>query len=107
MNADKQQKKTVGVPFSKDDPRINRAGRPPGQTLKEYWQKKFRDMTDEEKETFTKRVGNEVIWKMAEGQPKQDTDVTSGGEKITPIFGGLSVLPDNGDKTDIPTQEED
>lgn len=64
----------------------NPAGRPKGQTLKEYWRMKFKQMTDEEKEAFTKRVGNEMIWKMAEGNPEQETDITSGGKELTPIL---------------------
>ena len=50
-------------------------GRPSGQTLKEYWQQKFRDMTDKEKEKFTNEVGAEAIWRMAEGNPHQSGDV--------------------------------
>ena len=64
----------------------NPNGRPKGQTLKEYWRERFKNMTDEEKVEFTKRVGNEMIWKMAEGNPAQESDITSGGEKITPIL---------------------
>lgn len=49
-------------------------GRPPGQTLKEYWRKRFQQMTEEEKMEFTAKVGNDVIWKMAEGNPKNDIE---------------------------------
>lgn len=62
----------------------NPKGRPPGQSLKEYWRKKFAEMSDEEKEIFTKRVGNEMIWKMAEGNPHNDLDLT--GEVISKII---------------------
>jgi hypothetical protein len=58
-------------------------GRPKGQSLKEYWRQRFADMTDEEKAEFTKKVGVDTIWKMAEGNPATATDVTSGGEKLT------------------------
>jgi hypothetical protein len=50
----------------------NLNGRPKGQTLKEYWRQRFADMTDEEKAEFTAKVTPEQIWKMAEGNPKQD-----------------------------------
>jgi hypothetical protein len=53
----------------------NPNGRPKGQTLKEYWRQRFSNMTDEEKLVFTQKVGNEAIWKMAEGLPKQDIDM--------------------------------
>jgi len=52
----------------------NPAGRPKGQTLKEYWRQRFANMTDQEKEQFTTRVAPDMIWKMAEGKPKQDVD---------------------------------
>lgn len=72
-------------------------GRNKGQTLKEYWRTRFAAMTDEEKIAFTAKVGNEVIWKMAEGNPKQDTDVTTNGESITPLLVRfLDDKPSNG-----------
>ena len=57
-------------------------GRPKGESLKEYWRRKFYSMTEEEKEEFSKKVGFETIWRMAEGNPKQDNDITSGGKPI-------------------------
>ena len=47
----------------------NMNGRPKGQSLKEYWRTKFSEMTPEEKEEFSKTVGLETIWRMAEGNP--------------------------------------
>lgn len=47
----------------------NPAGRPKGETLKEYWRRRFKEMTDEEKAEFTKKVGLDTVWKMAEGNP--------------------------------------
>lgn len=38
---------------------------------------------------------------------KQSTDITSGGEKIIPIFNGQSLQNNNGDQKDISTSEED
>lgn len=49
--------------------KIGGPGRPPGQTLKEFWRMKFQAMTPEEKEAFSEKVGLETIWKMAEGNP--------------------------------------
>lgn len=84
----------------------NPNGRPKGSgmTLKEYASRKLKDMTDEEKENFLKGLSSEIIWKMSEGMPKQDTDITSGGEKIIPIYGGFSRHPS--DKEDIQPKEE-
>ena len=58
----------------------NPAGRPKGQSLKEFWRARFAEMSDDERIEFTKKVGNDVIWRMAEGNPQND--VTSGGESI-------------------------
>ena len=55
---------------------LNPNGRPKGQTLKEYWRERFKLMTDEEKLEFTQKVGNEAIWKMAEGLPKADVEIS-------------------------------
>ncbi len=46
-------------------------GRPKGQSLKEYWRKKFAEMSEEEKEAFTKKTAPDLIWQMAEGRPSQ------------------------------------
>lgn len=55
-------------------------GRPIGKTLKEFQAQKFREMTDEEKEEWlkTNRVSGDTKWKMAEGNPKQDTELSGG-----------------------------
>jgi len=52
----------------------NPGGRPKN-TLKQYVAMKLNDMTPQEKEDFLKDVSKELQWKMAEGNPKQDTDV--------------------------------
>ena len=59
-------------------------GRPKGKTLKEYQAEKFRSMSDDEREAYLKEINKIDRWKMAEGLPKQDTDITSGGEPIQP-----------------------
>ena len=61
-------------------------GRPKGKSLKEYWKQRFADMSDEEKEEFSKKVAPDMLWKMAEGNPHQTQDVTSDGEKLTPLL---------------------
>lgn len=69
----------------------NPAGRPKGKTMKEYAKELLSCQTEEERQKFLHGLPKEVIWKMAEGNPKQDTDITSGGEKIVPIYGGKSI----------------
>jgi hypothetical protein len=66
-------------------------GRPKGKSLKEYWKQRFSMMTDEEKEEFSKKVVPEMLWKMAEGMPKQDTEL-SGELKVIPIYGNQSII---------------
>lgn len=81
-------------------------GRPKGQTLKEYWRERFKQMTDEEKLEFTNKVGNESIWRMAEGNPHNTNDLTTKGKPL-PIYGGISIQGHDSDKEDIQTEEED
>jgi len=50
--------------------------------IKEYGLKKFNEMTDEQKEEFLESIPAGERWRMIEGNPKQDTDITSAGEKI-------------------------
>lgn len=61
----------------------NPGGRPPGKSLKTYWRERFQEMTDEEKAEFSKKVDPALLWQMAEGRPRQDTDITTGGDKLT------------------------
>jgi len=56
----------------------NPHGRPKGQTLKEFQAEQFRQMSNEEKAEWLKDVAKPEKWRMAEGNPKQDTEL--GGE---------------------------
>jgi len=49
-------------------------GRPAGKSLKEYSREYLAKMTDEERMEFLEGLPKETIWKMAEGNPKQDVD---------------------------------
>ena len=60
----------------------NPLGRPKGQTLKEYWRQRFAEMTDKEKIAFTEKVGNDFIWKMAEGNPSNEITGKDGKDLI-------------------------
>ncbi len=72
-------------------------GRPKGQTLKEYWRERFQNMTDEEKIEFTGKVGNDLIWKMAEGNPKNDVDLNA---KVT-IADVIKEIEDGNDHKNV------
>lgn len=54
----------------------NPAGRPKGKTLKEYQAEQFRMMSDEEKAEWLKDVGKDTRWKMSEGLPKADVEIS-------------------------------
>lgn len=61
----------------------NPGGRPKGsKSLKTFVQEYLRDLPDEEKIDFIKGLPKDVIWKMGEGNPATNTDITSGGDKI-------------------------
>ena len=50
-------------------------------------------MTEEEKLEFSKKVSPETVYKMAEGNPDNRTDITSGDEPIQ-ILGGITNKDD-------------
>jgi hypothetical protein len=56
--------------------------------MKDFLRRKFMELSDEDKEKFL--VDNKVSGvdqiKLAEGQPHQTQDVTSGGEALTPVL---------------------
>jgi len=65
----------------------NPGGRPKGRkSLKTFAREYLESLSDEEKLEFMKGMDKIDIFKMAEGNPKQDTDVTSGGESLAPLL---------------------
>ncbi len=69
----------------------NPSGRPPGPTLKEWARKKLMEMNEEERNEFLKGLPKEIIWKMAEGNPKQDTEHSGEVTIQHPIYDGKSI----------------
>ena len=61
----------------------NPSGRPKG-TLKEYVSRKFREMSDEEKEQWLAehKIAGEVQWKMGEGNPTSELTGKDGKDLI-------------------------
>ena len=105
--------------FVKDDPNINREGRPPGTKnfttkVREALEKiaEGKDYTYEE--AFIKSIMKKAIvdgdsatqrlvWNYLDGLPHQTTDITSGGKPIPLLYG----LSDNiSDKEDTQTPKE-
>lgn len=58
----------------------NLRGRPKGKTMKEWAKEYLACMNDEERDEFMAGIPKEIIWRMAEGNPKQDNSVEVGGE---------------------------
>lgn len=55
----------------------NPSGRPKGiLSMKEYARNMLASMTEEERQEFMEGLPKDVIWKMAEGNFKQDTELT-------------------------------
>ena len=60
----------------------NPQGRPKGPTLKEWVRNKLMELDEEERVAFLKTVPRDVVWRMAEGNPATNADITSGGKPI-------------------------
>ena len=83
----------------------NPAGRPKGKTMKEYAREFLTNMSDDDKLAFMNSLSPDLVWRMADGNPAQSTDITTAGKPI-PIYGGISIQEHNSDTKDIPAQEE-
>lgn len=54
----------------------NPGGRPAGKSMKAYAKEYLSKLTDEEKDEWLDGIDKETIFKMAEGNPKNDVEVT-------------------------------
>lgn len=80
----------------------NPLGRPKGKTMKEWAKEYLERMTDEERDEWLEGVPKDLIWRMSEGNPKQDTDITSAGRPI------IAISPEIADKNALnPSSESD
>lgn len=53
----------------------NPKGRVPGKSLKERARAMLNAMSEEEEQEFLAGIDKRTIWEMAEGKPKQDTEI--------------------------------
>lgn len=75
----------------------NPNGRPKGKTLKEFARELLMTMTDEEKVEYLKTLPKDIVWKMAEGNPHNTEDLTSGGKELQPLLVRILHGKGNGD----------
>ncbi len=54
----------------------NPAGGKKGKRLKTFVAEMLEKMNDEDKAIFLKKLDPEMVWRMAEGNPKQDTEIS-------------------------------
>ena len=78
----------------------NPSGRPEGISLKEYVKKKFRTMTDEEREEYLEGLNKKDVWEMGENKPESKTDITSNGETIPVLVQFIDGETKNNSNTD-------
>lgn len=65
----------------------NPGGRPKGsKSLKTFAREYLERLPDEEKIEFLKALPEEIVWKMAEGMPQSNTDITTNGEWLQPVL---------------------
>jgi len=83
----------------------NPKGRPKGKTLKEFARLYLESLPDDEKVDYLKTLPTEIVWKMAEGNPANNTDITSGGKEMpTPIITISDVSGNNSNSKDTQTE---
>jgi len=80
--AEKQVPKQLQPYIWKKGQSGNPNGRPKGKTLKEFAREYLENLPDDEKIEYLASLPTEIVWKMAEGNPSTNTDITSNGEKI-------------------------
>ena len=86
QGAEKQPPKQLAKYTWKKGQSGNPAGRPPGKTLKEFAREYLMSLPDDEKIEYLASLPGDIVWKMAEGNPANSTDLTTAGGPI-PIAG--------------------
>jgi len=71
----------------------NPGGAPKGKRLKTFALELIENMNDEDKAAFLKKIDPKIVWEMAEGKPKQDTDITTNGKELPVLVQFLDGKP--------------
>lgn len=85
MNSEKQTPKHLEKYLWKKGQSGNLNGRPKGKTLKEFAREYLMSLPDDEKIEYLASLPTEIVWKMAEGNPENKTDITSAGQPIIQV----------------------
>ena len=66
-------------------------GRKKGKSLKEYSRDYLAKMTEEERTKYLNSLPKDLIWKMAEGNPANNVDLTTKGESLNNEFNDKQI----------------
>lgn len=83
----------------------NPNGRPKGKTLKEFAREYLESLPDDRKIEYLATLPEEIVWKMAEGNPQNNIDHSTLGKEIPQPL--LNVFNNNSDKKDNEAPKED
>lgn len=64
----------------------NPKGRAVEKSLKEFARDYLRSLDEEGKREFLASLPPELVWRMAEGNPMQGSDITTGGESLKAVL---------------------
>lgn len=78
----------------------NPNGRPKGKTLKEFAREYLMSLPDDEKIEYLSSLPTEIVWKMAEGNPENKTDLTTAGKPIIQLASEIAEKHDINSSTE-------
>ncbi len=83
------EKQLPGVPFTKDDPRINRDGRPKGSfSLKTLIEQRLKEHPETREKLIDDLLEKEqgLVYQMIDGKPKQSTELDANLNVTSPLL---------------------